>query len=285
MVAVELLEGVFQFLQDFFHLFSYRPIRRGAAALLTASFFYPLAGVFILRLQIVSLRFALMHGTLLGGAAALALGGNPVLAGIAVNVIIVLSLEPLSRRTGLEPGNLTAFFMVASIGLAFAVIYKARVPAQDAFGILWGNLYAMTPADFALTLFLAFLLGGGVLILRRQVMAVLFDREVAWTAGVPSVLLMQGVMVLIGAVVAVSMKLIGALLLDAVLILPALGASLVARSGRQLFLLSSGLGFAAGLGGLILSVAADLPASSAVTLVMAAIFLGLLIFRRRRERL
>ena len=52
--------------------FSYPPILKGFIVLLLAGCFFPLTGIFVLKLNLIPLRFTLMHGTLLGGAAALA---------------------------------------------------------------------------------------------------------------------------------------------------------------------------------------------------------------------
>ena len=61
--------------------FSYPPIMRGFLALVIAGCFFPMAGVFILRLNLVTLRFTLMHAALLGAAIGLALHVDTALCG------------------------------------------------------------------------------------------------------------------------------------------------------------------------------------------------------------
>jgi ABC-type Mn2+/Zn2+ transport system permease subunit len=179
----------------------------------------------------------------------------------------------MSRITGTNVGYITTFFMVLTIGLAFAVMYKMNVPAKDTLSILWGNLYALSRLDALLTA--AFSLGAlvFVLVLFKPLKALIFDREVARTSGVPEGVLHNLVLILTGLTVAFAMKLIGALLLDALLLLPALMATFFAKSTRGMFLLAGMFGFVSSVSGFFVSLSLDIPASSGVTIV-AAVFLG-----------
>lgn len=254
-------------------IFSYPPVSRGFFLILAAGAVLPLVGVFVVRLNLITLRFMLMHGTLLGGALALAFGLSVLPVGIAVNLALVLLVAAVSRSSGVNIGLVITFFMVLSIGLAFAVIYRAGVPAKDTLEVLWGNLYAIRPSDAVavyvfLALVLAFL-GFGY----RRLKAVLFDREIAFTSGVRERALYNGILILTSLSIAVAMRLIGALLLDALLILPAIVASFFARSIRALFGLAALFGFIGAVAGFILSIVLDIPVSSA-TAVFSAVLLG-----------
>ena len=80
------------------------PIARGLAAVLIAGAALPLAGVLVLRLELVTLRFTLMHGALLGAAVALAVGLDPLLPGLAVALLLVVTHVPLARAAGAAAG-------------------------------------------------------------------------------------------------------------------------------------------------------------------------------------
>jgi zinc transport system permease protein len=208
-----------------FSAFGYAPIVRGFVALLLAGSLFPLVGIFVLRLNLVPLRFALMHGTLLGGAIALALDINPLFMGLVINMLLILAIGPLARYTGLNTGSVTTLFMVLTIGLAFAVIYRASVPAKDAFSILWGNLYTLSWLEVLVTVLFSVGILIFVLFLFQSLKALLFNREIAFSAGIREGLLFNAVLILSGATVAFGMRLIGALLLDSILLLPALVSS------------------------------------------------------------
>jgi zinc transport system permease protein len=242
---------------------------------------FPLTGVFVLRLNLVTLRFTLMHGTMLGAAIALAVGANQVLLAAAVNVSLVALIALSGRRNGLGAGTLTTFLMVTTIGLAFVVIYRFGVPAKDTLAILWGNLFALTPVDALLTVAFAGATLGFVLPLFGKLRALLFSPEVAFSAGVNSQALQRAILAFVGLTVAFAVRLVGALLLDALLLLPAIVASFYARSTRQLFVLASLVGLTSSVLGFFASLWLDIPASSAVTVVAAALLGAGFLLRRR----
>jgi zinc transport system permease protein len=264
--------------------FSYPPILRGFAALVVAGCVFPLAGVFVLRLQLVTLRFTLMHAALLGAAVGLALKVDPLLAGLAFDLLTIAAIARVARQSGLTLGYVSTFFMVLTIGMAFAVIYKAGVPAKDAFGILWGNIYSLSRLDLVLVVLYAAAILLFVTLLFPKVSAVLFHREIAFTSGVGEAGLTTIVLLFVGVSVALLMQLIGALLLDSILLLPAIIASFTARSTRGFFLQACIVGAICSLTGFFTSLALDVPASSAVTVVAACLLGAGLVYRRIARR-
>jgi zinc transport system permease protein len=268
---------------SFLQALSYAPILRGFLALVLAGCFFPLAGVFILRLNLVTLRFTLMHAALLGAAIGLALHIDPLLAGLALDLITIAAIGRVARESGLALGYVATFFMVLTIGLAFAVIYKAGVPAKDAFGVLWGSIYSLSRADLAFTALYSLVIVLFVTLLFPRVSAVLFHREIAFASGVNDAALTTVILLFVGVSVALLMKLIGALLLDSILLLPAIIASFTARSTRGFFFQACLIGAFCSIAGFFSSLALDVPASSAVT-VIAACLLGAGLLSRRLVR-
>ena len=263
---------------------SYPPILRGFLALVLAGSFFPLAGVFILRLHLVTLRFTLMHAAILGAAIGLALHLDPLLAGLALDLLTIVAIARLARESGLALGYVATFFMVLTIGLAFAVIYKAGVPAKDAFGILWGSIYSLSILDLLLIGLYCAAIVLFVTLLFPRVSAILFHREIAYASGVREAALTTVILLFVGVGVALLMQLIGALLLDSILLLPAIVASFTARSTRGFFFQACLIGAFCSISGFFASLALDVPASSAVT-VIAAVLLGAgLVYRRISRR-
>jgi zinc transport system permease protein len=158
------------------------------------------------------------------------------------------------------------------------------VPAKDAFGILWGSIYALSRVDLILTAAYSLVIVLFVTLLFPRVSAVLFHREIAFASGVNEPVLTTVILLFVGISVALLMQLIGALLLDSILLLPAIIASFTARSTRGFFLQACIVGAFCSIAGFFASLALDVPASSAVT-VIAACLLGVgLIYRRLARR-
>ncbi len=266
------------------------PIARGALVLLIAGAAFPWAGVFVLRLHLVPLRFTLMHSALLGSAIALAIGTSPLWVGLGLNILLVLIIG----RTGagasrsfhrIDPAHMTTFFMVFTIGAAFAVLYRFDVPARESLSLLWGNIFALSVVDAYVSATVAGGIVIAVLLTFPRLVALLFDRDTAFTSGVATDRLMMAVLMMVGITITVAMGLIGALLLDALLILPAMIATILARGIKQLFLYASLTGIVITVVGFIAALRLDIPVSSGVTLTGAILF-GMTIFleQRRHER-
>lgn len=257
---------------DAFHVLRYAPVSRGFLVLMLSGAVFPLVGVFVLRLNLITLRFALMHASLLGSAIALAAGINPLLVGMAANSALVVAIARIRGRAVRDIGFVTTFFMVLTVGLAFAVIYRFNVSTNDSLQILWGNIYAMTPLDARLTALFAAVVVAFVVLRFPAIAAVLFDRDVATSVGVRESLVYTTIVLLVGLTISFVMRLIGALLLDAILILPALMAVSCARSLRGTFIWASVFGTIVALGGFVFAILADLPVSSGVTIFGALLF-------------
>lgn len=258
----------------------FAPIARGALVLVVAGTIFPLVGVFVLRLNLITLRFALMHSSLLGSAVALAAGWSPLFAGLIANTILISFVASVGGRSRTNASHVTTFFMVFTIGLAFAILYRFDVPARESLGLLWGNIFALTPTDALVTAGFALVVVVVISLLFGRITAVLYDRDIAFTSGVNEKLINAAILFMVGFTITLVMGLIGALLLDAVLILPALIAGFTAKSTRALFMTASLWGLVISVSGFVFAIEIDIPASSGVTLVGASV-LGLLIAFRR----
>ena len=250
-------------------------------AVLFAGCAFPLIGVFIISLNLVPLRFAMMHIALLGGAVGLFLGLDPMLFGLVFCALASTALGPLSEKTKMGLGTLSGFFMTLTLALAFILFSRGKINVLQAFAILWGNILSLNFWDLALAIGTSLFIILVVFLLFKEIQAVLYDREIALSVGLPERRIYYLIVFVLGITVAVSMRLIGALLVDALVLLPAIAARMIARSLKQMFLLSSLFGLISGVGGLFLSLAVDIPSSSAIILFASLIIAICILFQRR----
>lgn len=256
-------------------------MQHAIVAVLFAGIAFPLIGVFILSLNLVPLRFAMMHMALLGGAVGLFLKVDPLLPGLLFCSLSSMALGPVSERMKLGLGTLSGYLMTLSLALAFILFYKGNIHVVQAFGILWGNILSLTLRDLLLVIGVSVLILGMVLLFFKEIQAILYDREVALAVGLPEKKLYYVMVFVLGLSVAASMRMIGALLIDAFILLPAIAANLISRSLKQVFLFSSLFGLMSGFIGLYLSFLLDLPTSSAIILVASAIIGFCFLIQRR----
>jgi zinc transport system permease protein len=262
-------------------LLSYSPILKGLIVLLIVGFAFPITGVYLLRLNLLPLRFMLMHGAILGGAIALSMQFNPFATTMLVNLFLVLFMTRTSRSLKVDPGQISTFMMVISVSLAFIFIYKFNVPAKDTLTLLWGSLYSLSWNEVIGIVIFSVSLIAFQFFFRRQLRAVFFDREIAFTSGVNESALFYTIILLTSITVATAMKLIGALLLDALLLLPALIATFHAKSLRGVIVWSSIWGGLFAVIGYLLSLAIDIPASSSIAALASLVFLVIFLFMKK----
>lgn len=205
------------------------PVQRAILALAIAGASLPIAGVWIVGLNIVPVRFAMMHVALLGIALGLLLGVEPALSGLLLCGVTGAALAPLANRPG-GLGGPMGLVMTMAIALALLVLSISGVNANGAFELLWGSILATRTIDVIL---LALVAAGVTLVhlwRRRELALLLYDREVALCSGVAVAGLTLLLMTVIALAIGAAVRLTGALLVDSVTILPALAARNLGRS-------------------------------------------------------
>lgn len=207
----------------FAELLALPAVQRSFLALCAASAGLPIVGVLIIGLEVATVRFAVMHLALLGIAAGLLLGMDPMLMGIVVSMLGTGMLAPLAMRPGGLSGPM-GFLMTMAIAVALLILSLSGVNATGAFELLWGSILATRPLDLALLSLVSLLVLGIFLLYRRQIALVLFDREMALVSGIPVARIVLLMLLVIAAAIASSIRLTGALLADSLTLLPALAA-------------------------------------------------------------
>ena len=262
-------------------LLSFPFMQHALVGILFAGIAFPLIGVFIISLNLVPLRFAMMHVALLGGGIGLFLEVDPLLPGLLLCGLASLALGPISEKAKIGLGTASGFFMTLTLALAFILFYRSNIHVIQAFSILWGNILSLTRRDLALIAALSTFIVVLVVLFFKEIQAVLYDREVALGVGIPEKGLYYLIVFVLGLSIAVCMRMIGALLIDAFVLLPAMAATFISRSLKQIFVLSAVFGLVSGLSGLWFSFVLDIPTSSAIILVGSVIILVCGVMKRR----
>jgi zinc transport system permease protein len=266
---------------NFLQTLAFPFMQHAIIAVLFAGVAFPLIGVFILSLNLIPLRFAMMHVALLGGAVGLFLNIDPLLTGLLLCALSALALGPISERTRIGLGTVSGYFMTLTLALSFILFYRGNIHLIQAFSILWGNIFALTVWDLVIIGIVSLSLLSLIVLFFKEIQAILYDRDVALAVGIPERALYYLIVFMLGLTIAVSMRMIGALLIDAFVLLPAMAASMLARSLKQSFVLSSVFGLVSGMSGLYLSFRFDIPASATIILVASLIIALCVLFQKR----
>lgn len=255
--------------------------QRAFVAAILAGGTISLLGTVIVVFNITTIRFALMHFGLLGGAIGLALGANPLTAALASIAIGSLLFGPLSDKLRLDTGLIGAFFMTGSIALAFLLFYKAGVPALEVFGLFTGSILTLTKNDLFFVSFLGMAIVATFVVLFREIQLIFYDAEQAEWLGIPAKRIRNALLFLTGLSIGVAMKIVGALLIDSLILLSAMAAMRLSKNFKQLLVLTSLFGIITTTGGLLLSMVFDFPTGATITLTGVAILLLSILFPQK----
>lgn len=260
-------------------------IRHAFLGMVIAGATLSLLGVVIVSLHLTAIRFTLMHIGLLGAAAGLSLGLSPAPGAFTLVLVASLVMGVTGKRFAISASSVMGLFMTGSLAGAFLLLAVAGVPAMDVFGVFAGNILLMTRIDLALVAVLGAAVVSVFVIAYREIELVLLDAELARALGVPVDAVTAGLFVLVGAGVAAALRLVGALLVDAIILLPGIAALRFARSFRSALILSGTFGLLACVGGFFGALVFDLPigasAAAASTIVLALSILGSRLLKRR----
>ena len=240
-------------------------------------------GLFLVLRKDAMVGHGLSHLAFAGVALGLFLGLPPLAAALGLCVLTALLIMKIKTTAGLH-GD-TAIGIFSSVGLAAGILLVslARNFNIDLMGYLFGEILAVTQFEVWLSIGLA----GGVLavllLLYPKLLYMTFDRESARAAGVRIQRLDTLLTVLTAVTVVLGMKVVGILLVAALLVIPAAGGLQVARSFRMAMAVSAAAACVSVAAGMVVALEFNIPASAAIVLIAFAVFMGLLVFGKIRK--
>lgn len=242
----------------------------------------PLIGTFLVQKHLSLLGDGIGHVAFGGVAAGLLLGLWPVWTALVAAVCGAVGLEWLRSR-GRTSGDL-ALSLLFYTGIAAGVVLTGLAGALDAslLTYLFGSILTISPSDAATIVLLALLIVATIALIWRALFTVLLDEESAQVAGLPVLRLNLVLSALTAVTVVAAMRVVGLLLVAALMVLPVASAQRLCRSFRSTLIASAAIGATAGIAGLTIARLADLAPGATIVLVAAAFFGGSVLVGRAR---
>jgi zinc transport system permease protein len=257
------------------------PVQRAGFALLLAAIGLPVIGVVVVGLDLMPVRFAVMHVALLGIAVGLLTGLDPMVCALVACALAGAGVAPLARTPDGLSGAM-GLLMSLAIAAALLVLAVSGVNASGAFALLWGSILSVGTADLSVLGVLAVVVPGLFWWRRRDVALLLYDRELAQCSGVPVRGLTLVLLVLVAISVAGAIRLTGALLVDALTLLPALAARRLGTSLKSITLWAVAIGVGVNLTGFLIALWLDWPPGPVLVLTAGAAVLAVHLVPERR---
>lgn len=235
-------------------------------------------GFFVVLRRLAFIGVGISHSAIGGVALAIVLGWSPLGTAAVFAIAVALAIARLARTGRLSEDAVIGIFFSGSMALGVVLFSLRRGYQQDLFGYLFGNVLAITPGELGLLAAAAAGVLAALAWLFRPLLFLAFDEEVARAYGHPVAALEAALLVLLAATIVIGVRLVGVILVEALLVVPAATATLWASHYRTQLVLAMSLGAAAGVVGLATAYAFDLAAGGTIVLVsVGGFFLSLLL--------
>ena len=258
-----------------FDMFSYVFIQRALVAGVLIGVLCAVLGVFLVLRRLSLIGDGLAHITF--GSVALALfaglqGAAMLLVSLPVVVLASLGILKLAGKARL--GGDAAIGIVSSVGVSLGVMLAVlgRGYGVDLFSYLFGSILAISQAELMVAAGLFFTVLALLWLYYNDLVALTFNEELAAISGI-NVRFLNGLLAALTALtVVLAMKLVGVMLISALLILPASAALQIARGFKMTVILAVAISLVAVVGGIMLSFIFNLPSGATIILLAFGMF-------------
>jgi zinc transport system permease protein len=230
----------------------------------------PAVGFFLVQRRLSLIGDGIGHVAFAGVALGYLLDLPLVLTALVVSVGGALSIEALRARRTTAGDQALALIFYTGIAGGVVLVSAAGALNVNLFQFLFGSILTVTRSDLVVIAALGACALAVIALLYRALVAVVVDEEGARVAGLPVPLLNALTAALAAVTIAVSMRVVGILLIAALMVLPVIAAARIGWSMRSTLFLSMGIGLVAVLTGITTSYYANLPPGGTTVLVAAA---------------
>ncbi len=243
-----------------------------------------IVGVYIVIKRVVFISGGIAHTSFGGIGLGYFLGINPVLGAMFFTLLSALGIGLVIKRTKLPED--TAIGILWAMGMALGIIFIGLAPgyAPDLFSYLFGNILTVPVSDLILMLILDAVIITLVLLFYKEFLLLSFDEEFSTVAGVPTERLYLLLLCIIALTVVVLIRVVGIILVIALLTIPAALARQFTHSIKKMMLLATLAGAVFTFSGLWLSYLLDLASGATIILVSGtALFISFAISKLRSK--
>jgi zinc transport system permease protein len=232
----------------------------------------PLVGAFLVQKRLSLLGDGIGHVAFAGVAAGLLFSVWPIWTALVAALVASLGIEWFRARGRIGGDLALALFFYSGIAGGVVLIQRAGSLNASALSYLFGSVLTVSRADTVAMAVLAVIIVVTVLATWRAMFAVVFDEQAAVVAGLPVAALNFGLAALTAITVVAAMRVVGLLLVSALMVLPVGAAQRVIASFRGTLIVGSLLGVASAIAGLAIARLASTAPGGTIALVAAATF-------------
>ncbi len=253
--------------------FRYEFFRNGLVIAMLAGSLCGLIGVFVVLRNMSYIGHGLSHAVFGGAALAAVLDLNYFIGAGFWGLMSGLMIGRVARKRVIGADAAIGVITTASFAMGLALQARYGQAQRSIDAVLFGNVLGVFTSDILAVAGVGIVSAITVVMLYRRLLFTTFDPEVAGVTGVNVPMMEAVLMVLLSATILVTVRVIGVLLISALLVLPAVTARLMTNSFGRMLWLSPVLGAGFGVFGMYASWYADVPSGAVIILVGTAAFI------------
>ena len=262
-------------------IFQYDFMVRAFEAGIAVGIVAPLIGMFLVVRRYSLMADTLAHVSLAGVAVGLLLAINPIFSAIVLSLLAAIGIESLRHSQRVFGESVLALFLSGSLAIAVIILSFAKGFNANLFSYLFGSISTVSLADLWVTIGLAFAVFFMTVFLYKELFFVSFDEELAQANGLPVKRLNIALVMLAAVAIALSIRIVGVLLIGALMVIPVISAMQYGKGFRTTLILSVVFSLIAVVVGLFVSFYLDLASGGAIVLVALLLFvMSLLVVKK-----
>jgi len=236
---------------------------------------------FVVLRKMSFIGVGISHAAFGGVAIGFFTGINPLITAIIYSIMVAIGIESTGRRGRISEDTSIGIFYAVSMALGIALISLSAAYNIDLFGYLFGNILAITETEIYLTLFLSVAVAGVILMFLKEFFLITYNEELARVSGIRVKLLNTLFLVALSVTIVISIRIVGIILVSALLVIPGATARLFARNLLAMIAVSCISGAVSVVAGLLLSYQYNVAPGAAIVLTAAGIFFLSLLLKKR----
>lgn len=259
-----------------FDLFSYSFMVRGFEAGIIIAIIAPLIGIFLVLRRYSLIADTLSHVSLAGVAIGLLLKVNPLITAVIAAVVSSIAIERLRISKRIFGESALSIFLSGSLAIAIVLIGLAGGFGVDLFSYLFGSITTVKQIDVYIIAVLGIFVIAAVIAFYKELVYVTIDEEAAKLSGIPTKFINILLIVLSAFTVALSIPIVGVLLISALIVIPVVSALQLKKSFLATIFYAEGFSLFSVMAGIIASFYLNIPAGGAIVLITLVIFISTL---------
>lgn len=265
---------------NLFEIFNYAFIIRALIAGSITGLILSLLGIFVVLRKMAFFGDAVGHFAFTGIALGFLLAIDPILAAVIFSILLSIGIGAIEQHKKLASDTVIGVFFSGSAALGILIIGLLKGYRVDLFQYLFGDILSISNFDIIISFTLGIVVAVLTTTFWKKLMQITFNKDLAKINAVPVRLLDYLLLILLAIATSLSIKIIGIILVTALLVIPAAAAQNLSLSFREMVIFTLFFGLLSVIIGILLSYYLNTSAGSTIVLTSIAIFVLSLIFKR-----